>query len=64
MGNEMMADVDARTRSIEERLTRLRKRLKEARGLVPSQNGVVVVVNVDTLHGVMLGILDLLDDEL
>ena len=38
-------------RSVDERLARLRRRLKEAR-------------DVDTLRAVMLGLLDLLGDEL
>ena len=42
---------DGRSRTIDERLARLRRRLKEAR-------------DVDSLRAVMLGLLDLLDDEL
>ena len=42
---------DGRSRTIDERLARLRRRLKEAR-------------DVDSLRAVMLGLLDLLDNEL
>ena len=47
----MNDDVDLRTRSIGERIARLRERLKKAR-------------DADALRAIMLGILDLLGDEL
>lgn len=46
-----MAQAEHRTRSRNERIARLRTRLKEAR-------------DIEALRSVMLGILDLLDDEL